>query len=163
MHGSENYFVLTGTGAVTLSGLLFVVIALAADRIQHGDERLLRIFLTPPLVHFSVVLLIALLALSPEGDSLLLPFGLVGIIGLVYSLYIAVKAARDEGVLTDAWLFHGGLPIVCYVGIIVAACAGLTSIKLAYTILRAISALLLLAGIRNAWTAAFDVARRQAK
>jgi hypothetical protein len=38
----ENYFVLTGTGAVTLSGLLFVVITLGAERTERRDEWLLR-------------------------------------------------------------------------------------------------------------------------
>jgi hypothetical protein len=73
----ENYFVLTGTGAVTLIGLLFVVITLGAERVQPGDHRLLPTYLTPTLVHFGIVFLIALLALSPEGDSLILPFGLI--------------------------------------------------------------------------------------
>ena len=51
----ENYFVLTGTGAVTLIGLLFVVITLGAGRAKHDSERLLRTYLTPSLFHFGVV------------------------------------------------------------------------------------------------------------
>jgi hypothetical protein len=54
-------------------------------------------FITPTLVHFGVVFLIALLALAPEGDSLIPSFGLIGIAGLVYSLRIAVMAARNDG------------------------------------------------------------------
>jgi hypothetical protein len=73
---------------------MFVVIKLGAERAEHGDECLLRTFLTPTLVHFRVVLLIALLALTPEGDSLI---ALIGIAGLVYTLSIAVKAARNDG------------------------------------------------------------------
>lgn len=163
MADSESFFVLTGTGAVTLSGLLFVVITLGADRTEHGDERLLPIFLTPPLVHFGAVLLIALLALSPEADTLIPPFGLIGIAGLVYSLNIAVKAARNEGLFSDAWLFHGGIPIVCYAGIVAAAWLGVTSPRQAYSVLRAVSALLLVAGMRNAWSIAVDVARRKSE
>jgi hypothetical protein len=157
----ESYFVLTGTGAVTLSGLLFVVITLGAERSESSDEWLLRTFLTPTLVHFGVVFLIALLALSPEGDSLVVPFGLIGIAGLVYSLSIAVKAARNDGPFSDAWLFHGGIPIVCYVGIITAAWLGAASTRQAFLALRIVSALLLLAGMRNAWAAAVDIARRK--
>lgn len=159
----ESYFVLTGTGAVTLSGLLFVVITLAAERAEHGDERLLHTFLTPPLVHFGVVFLIALLALSPEGDTLILPFGLIGVAGLVYTLSVAVKAARHGGLFSDAWLFHGGVPIVCYAGIIAAAALGVTSTRRAYSVLGGVSAMLLFAGMRNAWAAAIDIARRHSK
>jgi hypothetical protein len=159
----ENYFVLTGTGAVTLIGLLFVVITLGAERAQRGDERLLQTFLTPTLVHFGVVFIIALLALSPESDSLILPFGLIGIIGLVYSLSIAVNAGRNDGFFSDAWLFHGVIPILCYLGIIAAAWLDVTSMRHAYLVLRAVSAVLLLAGMRNAWAAAGEIARRNLK
>jgi hypothetical protein len=60
------------------------------------------VIITPTLVHFGVVFLIALLALSPEGDSLIVTFGLIGIAGLIYSLRIAVKAARNDGLFSDA-------------------------------------------------------------
>ena len=154
----EHYWELTGTGSVTLIGLLFVVITLGAERVPRGGAQLLRTYLTPTLFHFGVVFLIALLALSPEGDSLILPFGLIGIIGLVYGLSIMLKLARSHETW-DAWLFHAGIPIVCYLGIITAAWLGLTSTRQAYLVLRAVSALLLLAGMRNAWAVAADLAQ----
>jgi len=153
----ENYFVLTGTGAVTLIGLLFVVITLGAERAPRDGQRLLRTYLTPTLIHFGVVFLIALLALSPEGDRLILPFGLIGIAGAVYSLSILLKLARSHETW-DALLFHAGIPIVCYLGVIAAAWLGVTSTRQAYSALRLVSALLLLAGMRNAWAAATEVA-----
>ena len=154
----ENYFVLTGTGAVTLIGLLFVVITLGAERAPRGGAQLLRTYLTPTLIHFGVVFLIALLALSPEGDSLILPFGLIGIAGVVYSLNIMLKLARSHETW-DALLFHAAIPIVCYLGLITAAWLGVTSTRQAYLVLRVVSALFLLAGMRNAWAAATGVAQ----
>jgi hypothetical protein len=56
------------------------------------------------------VLLIALLALSPEGDTLIPALELIGIAGLIYSMGIVVKAARSNGLFSNAWLFHGGAP-----------------------------------------------------
>ena len=47
MHEWENYFMFTGTGAVTLIGLLFVIITFGAERVQSGDHRLLPTYLTP--------------------------------------------------------------------------------------------------------------------
>jgi len=61
-----------------------------------------------PLRCRGVVLLIALLALSPEGDTLIPALELIGIAGLIYSMGIVVKAARSNGLFSDAWLFHGG-------------------------------------------------------
>jgi hypothetical protein len=98
-----------------------------------------------------------------KSDILILPFGLIGIVGLVYSLSIAVKAAHNAGLFSDALLFHGGIPIACYAGIITAAWLGVISTRHAYLVLRAVSALLLLAGMRNAWAAAADITRRNSK
>ena len=54
--GWDNYFVLTGTAAGGLIGLLFVVVTLTAgferSRALRGSE----IYMTPNLVHFAVVL-----------------------------------------------------------------------------------------------------------
>jgi hypothetical protein len=110
-------------------------------------------------VYLGVVFLIALLALSPEGDRLILPFGLIGVAGVVYSLSIALKAARtDDAVGT---LFHGGIPFVCYVGILAAAWLSVTSARQAHLVLRAVSALLLVIGMRNTWAVAMEVTRRK--
>ena len=160
MDALEHYYELTGEGAVTLMGLLFVVITLAAERHQGDDEWLARTFLTPTVFHLSVVFMIALLALSSEADHLIPPFGLIGVLGLAYAVSIARKVARSgEG--WDAWLFHAGIPIVCYFGIIVAAWLGMNSMRPAYVILRTVSALLLFVGVRNGWAVAMSVPRRK--
>jgi hypothetical protein len=163
MGDAEHYWEVTSTGAVTLVGLMFVVITFGADRAKSGAKRLLETYLTPTLVHLIVVFFIGLLGLSPEGDRLILPFGLIGVSGLVYTIRISVRAARNEGLFSDAWLFHGGIPVVCYVGVVTAAWLSLTSTGKAYSSLRAVSALLLLASMRNAWAIAIDIAGRNPK
>jgi len=160
METLEHYWELTGTAAITLLGLLFVVITLGAERRKHGDEGLLPVFLTPTLVHLGVVFLMALVGLSPERDSLILPFGLVGLAGLIYSLTITWKAIRAEAGI-DAVVYHGVIPTLCYAGIVVAAWPGAVSLKQATLVLRVDSALLLLVGMRNAWAAAVDIAGRE--
>jgi len=163
MENAEHYWEVTSTGAVTLVGLMFVVITFGADRAKNDARSLLKTYLTPTLVHLIVVFFIGLLGLSPEGDRLILPFGLIGVSGLIYTIRIAVRAARNDGLFSDAWLFHGGVPIVCYLGVITAAWLGLTSTEKAYSVLRGVSALLLLAGMRNAWAIAIDIAGRNPK
>jgi len=155
----QPYYELTGTAAVTLMGLLFVVIALAAEGLGPDDKRMSGTFLTPTAVHLGVVFLIALLALSPEGDRLILPFGLIAVIGVVYSLVIALKAASTDDAVGA--LFHGVIPCVCYVGILTAAWLSMTSARQAHLVLRAVSALLLVVGMRNTWAVAFEVIRRK--
>jgi len=160
METLEHYWELTGTAAITLLGLLFVVITLGAERRKRGDEGLLPVFLTPTLVHLGVVFLMALVGLSPERDSLVLPFGLVGLAGLIYSLTITRKAIRAEAGI-DAVVYHGVIPALCYAGIVVAAWPGAVSLKQATLVFRIDSALLLLVGMRNAWAAAVDIAGRE--
>jgi len=160
MEALEHFWELTGTAAVTLLGLLFVVMTLGAERRTHGDKDLVRIFLTPTLVHLGVVFLMALVGLSPERDSLILPFGLVGLAGLIYGLSITRKAMRVEAGI-DALVYHGVIPTLCYAGIIVAAWPGAVSLKQAILVFRIDSALLLLVGMRNAWAVAIDVAGRE--
>jgi hypothetical protein len=160
METLEHYWELTGTAAITLLGLLFVVITLGAERRKRGDEGLLPVFLTPTIVHFGVVFLMALVGLSPERDSLVPPFGLVGLAGLVYCLAILRNAIRAD-VGTDALVYHGVVPTLCYAGIIVAALPGLLSVQQAILVLRVDSAILLFVGMRNAWAAAIDIAGRE--
>jgi hypothetical protein len=160
METPEHYYELTGEGAVTLMGLLFVVITLAAEQRERDDKWLAGTFLSPTVFHLGVVFMIALLALSPEADRLIPPFGLIGVFGLAYGASISLKVARS-GQGWDAWLFHAGVPIICYLGIIAAAWLGMSSTRQAYLILRVVSALLLLVGMRNAWAVAMDVAGRR--
>ena len=108
METLEHYWELTGTAAGTLLGLLFVVITLGAKR---RDEVLFPIFLTPAIVHLGVVVLMALDGLSPERDSLVLPFGLVGLAPLISSLTIARNAHAQAGI--DALVYHGVIRTLC--------------------------------------------------
>jgi hypothetical protein len=55
----DNFYMLVGSTAGTLIGLIFVVISLGADHAKSGDEDRTRIFVTPVLVHFASLLLIA--------------------------------------------------------------------------------------------------------
>ena len=147
--------------AVTLVGFLFVVISLGSDRPRPGDDRLVQTFVTPTLIHLSVVFMIALLVLAPEGESLIPAFGLIGIAGLVYSSSIALKVVRMFPSAVTVWLFHGAIPVISYVGIVAAAWLGLTSSPSAYLVLRGVSALFLFAGMRGGWGVAVDITRRK--
>ena len=58
LEGWDNYYVIVGSAAAGLTGLTFVVIALAADahRVRLAG---LRAFTTPIVIHFGSVLLIS--------------------------------------------------------------------------------------------------------
>src|SRR3984957_2070397 len=76
----DNFYVITGSSAAGLTGLTFVVIALAADS-TGVKMNALRAYVTPTIVHFGTVLaLAAYLSMPHQGVlSLSLGFGATGL------------------------------------------------------------------------------------
>ncbi len=62
----ETFYVIVGSSGGALTGLLFVVVALAADRSTPATERGLSAFTTPSIFHFVVVMAIAALVTMPR-------------------------------------------------------------------------------------------------
>ena len=61
----DNFYMLAGSTAGTLIGLIFVVITLGMDHAQEGDTLRIRIFVTPILVYFTSLLVIAMVMVPP--------------------------------------------------------------------------------------------------
>jgi len=91
----QNFYVITGSAAATLTGLMFVVITLRVrDRRSSGA---LGAFGTPTVVHFCVALLVAALLSAPWQAlwhaGLLL--GLSGLGGVTYVVIVLRRARRQ--------------------------------------------------------------------
>lgn len=134
--GWDNFYIMVGSSAAALTGLTFVVIALAADaqRISAGG---LRAFITPTIVHFGTVLALAAFLIVPRQNavSLGLGFRILGVAGLG-RLDLARHAAdrRLCGYPGD--------------GVSGGACTAATA--------------LLFVGIHNAWDVATSISLRRA-
>ena len=149
----ETFYVIVGSSAGALTGLMFVVIALVAD--YRSSEGQLDAFGTPTVVHFSAVLLLSAILTAPWPRMLGVRFalGIFGASGVVYMWVVMRRQHRQTGyepVLED-WLFHTVLPFAAYAGILAAA-AGLPwrQTPLLFVIGGA-AALLMFVGIHNAW------------
>ena len=90
----QNFYVMVGTAAATLTGLMFVVITLIAQiqaRIQIPSSRShITVFTTSNVVHFGAVLLASGILSAPwpalwPADLLL---GLAGLAGVTYMLIV---------------------------------------------------------------------------
>ncbi len=79
----ETFYVIVGSSGGALTGLLFVVVALAADRSTPATERGLSAFTTPSIFHFVVVMAIAALVTMPRRGlgSLSVLLGLCALVG----------------------------------------------------------------------------------
>jgi len=153
----QTFYVLIGTAAATLTGLLFVVIALIARvrvRVSSPSSGI-TVFSTPNVKHFGAALLVAAIlsapwqALWPAG----LLLGLAGLGGMIYVVIVLRRARRQtdyQAVLED-WLWHTVLPLVSYTALLVAAIVLPGHPAPALFVIAAATVLLLFIGIHNAW------------
>jgi hypothetical protein len=153
----QNFYVIIGSAAATLTGLMFVVVTLIAGvrvRMTSPSEAF-AIFNTPSVVHFCAALLVAAILSAPWQAlwpaSLLL--GLSGLGGMIYVVIVLRRARRQrdyQPVLED-WLWHTVFPLVSYTALLVAAIVLPGNPALALFVIAAATVLLLFIGIHNAW------------
>src|SRR5258707_160769 len=153
----QNFYVLIGSAAATLTGLMFVVVTLSAGvrlRVSSPSGGIAA-FSTPTVVHFGVALLVAAILSAPWqalwNAGLLL--GLSGLGGVTYVVIVLRRARRQtdyQPVLED-WLFHTVLPLVSYTALVVAAILLAGNAVPALFVIAAATVLLLFIGIHNAW------------
>jgi hypothetical protein len=149
----ETFYVIVGSSAAALIGLMFVVMALIAD--YRASEPQIGAFGTPTVVHFGAVLMQAAIMTAPwpKMAGLRLALGACGTAGLVYMLIVMRRAHRQSGYkpVFEDWLFHAVLPIVAYAAVLVAA-VGLPSRPTPWLfVVGGATVLLLFVGIHNAW------------
>ncbi len=67
----QNFYMMIGTAAATLTGLMFVATSLAAgiERDPSSLDAGISAFNTPTVVHFGAVLLIAAILSAPGGHT----------------------------------------------------------------------------------------------
>ncbi len=155
LHGWDNFFIMAGTAAATLIGLLFVAVTVGAgfskSSIVHGA----RGFLTPTLIRFGGVLFLSLAVLAPWPSAR--PIGIVlslgGLAGLAYQIKVIV-ARHDVGlVLLDwhDWLPYVGVPALGSGSLVIGAVGLLAERPFAPYAIAGATVLLLFAGIYGAW------------
>ena len=151
----QTFYVLVGSAAATLTGLMFVVITLSARVRDRGSSEALGAFATPTVVHFCAALLVAAILSAPWqalwNAGLLL--GLCGLGGATYVVIVLRRARRQtdyQPVLED-WLWHMVLPLVSYTALVVAAIVLAGNPVPALFVIAAVTVLLLFIGIHNAW------------
>ena len=154
----QNFYVIIGTAAATLTGLLFVVIALVSGALGRVSSPWsgVRVFSTPNVRHFGAALLIAALLSAPW--PVLWPAGLlVGLAGLGGVIYVFIvlwevrhRLANYQLVFSD-WLWYTLLPLIAYTALLVAGIVLPIYPALALFVIAAATLLLVIMGIRNAW------------
>lgn len=155
----QSFYVITGTAAAALTGLVFIVITLAAGdearRSHQPTEAGIAAFSTPTIMHFGFVLLISAILSAPwqalwNVDLLL---DLAGFAGVAYAI-IAIRRLRRMPTyqpVWEDWLWYGVCPLVAYLALVVAAVMLPGRPVAALFGIGAVVMLLIFLGIRNAW------------
>jgi len=83
----HDFYALIGTAAATLVGLMFVAASIGAGVFTSAHQAGIRSFLSPTVVHFSLVLVLCLIASAPIESVAAMRLCLVstGLIGFAYS------------------------------------------------------------------------------
>jgi hypothetical protein len=156
--GWDSFFQITGEGAATLTGLLFVVVSLSQARERSVMLRAVSIYLTPTVLHFAVVLTISAVSEAPRltlGARAVL-VGVAALTGLGNGIWacIGMTARRTPGTApphwSDVWLY-GVAPTVLYAALLAASVAIAADADWAVHAMAALLLALLLLGVRNGW------------
>jgi hypothetical protein len=153
----QNFYMIMGTAAATLTGLMFVATTIIAGIDTHVPTANAGVaaFNTPTVVHFCAVLLLAGILSAPwqTFSSLRLLLGLLGLGMVFYSVIVLRRMRRMPHYQStpEDWLWYMVLPLLAYLSLIAAATMLSANPAPALYIVSAAMLMLLFVGIRNAW------------
>jgi hypothetical protein len=156
LHDWQNFYLLVGGAAATLVGLMFVAISLGSRLITEQSIPGLRVFVTPTIIHFIYVLVIATVVMIPTLTrtplGILLVF--VGLLSFVNALRMVPymrQQQREQGLDKSDWVWYLIVPSISYLLFVGTGIDLLLGRDRALNGLAFASILLLVNGIRNAW------------
>jgi hypothetical protein len=154
--GWHDFYILAGTAAATLVGLLFVGLSLHLRIVVASSE--VRSLARVTLANFGAVLFVALFMVIPENQSAaasqLVGSGIVSLIVTVPSLLPGQGPGRKlrlERSTRLRLLLRFGLSTVSFVAIILAGVLLFSSLSWASTLLVTAIVVLLVVALRNTW------------
>ena len=166
LQGWQNFYLLVGTAAATLVGLMFVTISFGSRFITQKNIAALRVYMSPTVIHFIYVLGTAAVVAIPTVSRvflgiLLVTVGLISCVRTLTGVPSMWQASRRQFVDMHDWVWYLAAPLISYllyvgtgIGLLLRVAQALNGLALATIVL-------LVAGIRNAWDlVVFMVLRR---
>ena len=152
----EEYFLMIGSSAGALIGLMFVVVTLTAGRDRNEVERGKHLYTSPIVWHFAVILALSGAAIAPTMVPKLfaLVSGGLGVLGFAMCVRRAAEIVRRPGAIGTAgfdFVWYGIVPAFAYAGLAGAALAVFEGNRWGASLLAADLMALLLVSIHAAW------------
>lgn len=151
----SNFYVMTGSSAAALTGLMFVVITLVSEARLRRNPDGISTFSTPTVTHFGAVLFVSAILCapwrSPAHPAPLLGLGaLCGIVYLARVMHLTRRLRSYSADLED-WTWYTILPLLAYVVILAGAILLFVIPASALFAVAGGVVILIFIGIRNAW------------
>ena len=150
----HEFYLMAGSAAAVLIGLIFVVISLMQDRSRSSVLTGSKLYMGPIVLGVSFVLVLSAGALAPgiDGQSFAAISAVVAIWGLIRGIMSTrgIARLREEVHWTDLW-FYGVIPSVFYVLLGGTAYAFWSGAAWAAQALAGLVTVALLLAIRNEW------------
>jgi hypothetical protein len=151
----ESFYVIVGSSAAALTGLMFVVITLMADLETQRSDRAVAAFATPTIVHFCAALIVSATLSAPwrSLNNVAAALGVYGLWGLVYTLIVMRRTRRQQTYkpVFEDWLWHTMLPLAAYAALLLAAAVLTRDAERSLFVVAAVVLSLVLIGIHNSW------------
>jgi len=154
----QNFYLLTGTAAATLIGLMFVAVTFGASAVTaQSATTSARAFLDPPFTHFVTVLFVACLMLIPSMTPPVLGVAIVTVTALrtvaLVGIFRRMREAHERfgDIELSDWLMGILVPLACYLGLLASGAGFLAGMAVAFTALVVAIIVVLLLGVFAAW------------
>ncbi|HYT97216.1 MAG TPA: hypothetical protein VEO36_07835 [Casimicrobiaceae bacterium] len=154
LEGWHDFYVVVGSGAAALTGLLFVIVSLGPKVVARGTQTGVRAFISPIAVHFTSVLVGSALLLAPDIPPALLGslLAIGGLGGIIYTAWTRGHAQwRHSKLPILDWVWFIGLPFLAFFLVAGSGIGIAVKIALCLHSLAAAIVLLIVIAIRNAW------------
>ena len=152
-----EFYLLAGSAAAVLIGLIFVVVTLMQDKPRSTMMAGSKLYMGPVVLQVSFVLVLSAAALTPGISAR--EFALVAAIVALWGLYRAVQSTVGIAKLkwneepphwSDKW-FYGVLPTILSLGVALVAWGFWSGAEWAVHGVAAVNTAILLLAIRNEW------------
>ena len=151
----DSSYVIVGSSAAALTGLMFVVITLIADLEAQRSSRALAAFGTPTVVHFCAALIVSATLSAPwhSFTRVATALAVCGLWGVTYTLIVVRRARRQSTYkpVFEDWLWHTVLPLVAYAALLLAALGLPANVERSLFVVAGTVLSLVLIGIHNSW------------
>jgi hypothetical protein len=116
-----EFYLMAGSAAAVLIGLIFVVVTLMQDRSRSSVLYGSRLYMGPIVLHMSFVVVLSAAALAPgiDAHSFAIIAGVIAVWGAMRGIYSIAgiqrlrRGGEDEVHWTDTW-YYGAIPLVLY-------------------------------------------------